>query len=474
MAFFNILQETGLIVRCLNLKHIRTVECVMKCGSYSEENKPLYPYTNLSYHLLRSEQSESETQRIFFIEMTNAPANKYQRRITLITGSAFHFFHDGIADVLAVFLPLWQASFGLSLTRVGLLVTCFEGATGFFQIPAGFLGERFGERALLVVGTLITAISFMCQGFVEGLISLVSLLFVGGVGAAVQHPLASSMVSRAYNDNGRRMALGTYNFSGDIGKFLFPALAAVGLSQIGWRPVLAGLGFFGCTLTVTLFFILRYARVGGSAISEKDQNVALKTNDWGIVNKGAFSTLSVIGMVDTAVRIGMITFGPFLFIQKGIRVESVGFVLSLLFIGGAVGKFVCGALAERIGISPTIVITECITGFGILLLTVLSFPHIYFFLPVLGAALNGTSSVLYGTVADFVSPHRVARAFGLFYTFVISAAAVAPPIIGRASDMLGLDNSIRLIGWIALSTVPLAVFLSWQTVEVRKANQNIH
>jgi MFS family permease len=114
------------------------------------------------------------------------------------------------------------------------------------------------------------------------------------------------------------------------------------------------------------------------------------------------------------------------------------------------------------------VITECITGFGILILTVLPFPHIYFFLPVLGAALNGTSSVLYGTVADFVSPHRIARAFGLFYTFVIAAAAVAPPLMGRVSDSLGVDDSIRLIGWIALSTVPMAFILSRQTVKLRK------
>jgi len=400
--------------------------------------------------------------------------NKYQRRITLTTGGVFHFFHDGIADGLAVFLPLWQTSFGLSLTQVGLLVTCFEGATGFLQIPAGFLGERFGERTLLVVGTLVTAISFMCLGFVEGLVSLVFLLFVGGAGAAVQHPLASSMVSKAYNHNGRRMALGTYNFSGDIGKFLFPALAAVALFRIGWRPVCAGMGLFGCMLAVALFFILRHARVGGSELGEKNQKGASKTNDWGIVNKGAFSTLSVIGVVDTAVRVAMITFGPFLFIQKGLRAESVGFALSLLFIGGAAGKFICGALAERIGITATVVITECITGFGILLLTVLPFPHIYFFLPVLGAALNGTSSVLYGTVADFVSPHRVARAFGLFYTFVIAAAALAPPIMGRISEILGLGDSIRLIGWIALSTVPMALALARQTVELSKENQNIH
>jgi MFS family permease len=400
--------------------------------------------------------------------MTDTPAIKHQKRLTLFTGSAFHFFHDGIADGLAVFLPLWQASFGLSLTQVGLLVTCFEGFTGFFQIPAGFLGERFGERALLVAGTLVTAISFICLGFVEGLILLVILLSVGGVGAAVQHPLASSMVAKAYNHNGRRMALGTYNFSGDIGKFLFPAMAAMALSLIGWRPVCTGLGLFGCMLAVALYFILTPARIGGNGLSKIKQKRASKINDWGITNKGAFTTLSAIGMVDTGVRIGIIAFGPFLFIQKGLRAESVGFALSVLFIGGAAGKFICGVLAERVGIIATVVITECITGFGILLLPRLPFPHLYFFLPVLGAALNGTSSVLYGTVADFVSPARVARAFGLFYTFVIAAAAVAPPLMGRVSDILGLDDSIRLIGWIALSTVPMAFVLSRQTIRLRK------
>jgi MFS family permease len=78
--------------------------------------------------------------------------------------------------------------------------------------------------------------------------------------------------------------------------------------------------------------------------------------------------------------------------------------------------------------------------------------------------------VLYGTVADFVSPHRIARAFGLFYTFVIAAAAAAPPVIGWVSDIVGLDNSTRLIGWFALSTVPLAAVLFRQAKEQIKQN----
>jgi len=400
--------------------------------------------------------------------MENTPITKYQKKLSLASGSAFHIFHDGIADGLAVFLPLWQAAFGLSLTQVGLLVTCFEGATGLFQIPAGFLSERFGERVLLLWGTLMTAICFMFLGIAGGVLSLVLLLLVGGVGASVQHPLASSMISRAYEVNGRRVALGTYNFSGDIGKFLFPILAALTLPLLGWRSVCAGFGLFGCMLAVILFFILRQVSLGESVILDKSQGTAFNLSDWGIIHKGSFSTLSGIGIIDTAVRTALVTFGPFLFIQRGIQAEKVGFALALLFIGGAVGKFLCGVLTERIGIIPTVVITESITGGGILLLTVLPLPYIYFFLPVLGAALNGTSSVLYGTVADFVDPRRISRAFGLFYTFVIAAAAVAPPIMGGVSDRLGVNNSIRLLGWIALTTVPMAIVLSKQMARLKQ------
>ena len=111
-----------------------------------------------------------------------------------------------------------------------------------------------------------------------------------------------------------------------------------------------------------------------------------------------------------------------------------------------------------------------ITGFGILLLKVLSFPQIYFFWPVVGTALNKTSSVLYGTVGNFVSPRRIARAHGIFYTLGIAASALAPPIMGRLSDILGLDDSIRMMGWIASGTVPMAFVLAQPTVKLKKEN----
>lgn len=190
------------------------------------------------------------------------------------------------------------------------------------------------------------------------------------------------------------------------------------------------------------------------------EKVSGKFNGWGIENKKAFFTLSAIGFIDTAVRSALITFLPFLLINKGMQMESVGLALSLLFVGGALGKFVCGILAEKIGIIPSITITEAVTGLGIIYLYGSTLSGIFIFLPVLGIALNGTSSVLYGTVADFVLPTHTPRVFGLFYTAIIIGAALAPPVFGSLSDVSGVELTIAIIGMTALTTLPLAFVLS--------------
>jgi len=52
--------------------------------------------------------------------------------------------------------------------------------------------------------------------------------------------------------------------------------------------------------------------------------------------------LSAIQLIDSACRTGFLTFFPFLLIAKGASVASIGFGLSLVFVGGAAGKLVCG------------------------------------------------------------------------------------------------------------------------------------
>jgi len=384
--------------------------------------------------------------------------DKSRRRKVLLSGGLFHIFHDSIADGLAVLLPFWRTAFELSLTQVGLIVTCFESATALFQIPAGLLGERYGERRLLTFGTFITALCVMLLAFTGNIYHLGLLLIIGGLGAGVQHPLASAMVSKAYEDGNRRIALGTYNFTGDMGKFLFPAIAALVFSVAGWRQLCFGYGLMGVIMTAVLYLTLRRVQIGGA--DSQTVNAGRKSGGWGIENKRGFISLALIGFIDAAVRTSLITFLPFVLISKGMPIESGGLALSLLFIGGALGKFACGIMAEKIGIIRSIVITEAVTGLGIIYIYAAGLTWIFVFLPVLGMALNGTSSVLYGTVADFVSAFHVPRAFSLFYTAIIVAAALSPPVFGWVSDVAGIGFTVICVGLAALLTLPVTFILS--------------
>src|SRR5215475_675442 len=150
-----------------------------------------------------------------------------RRRAVLLLACWAHFVHDGFADILYVLLPVWAREFDLAFVQVGAIRTVYTGAMSLFQIPAGLLAERWGERRLLGLGTAVTGAGFVAAGWTGGFASLLAVLLVAGLGSGVQHPLSSTLVSTAYETGRRRAALGTYNFAGDLGKIAMPA--AVGL-----------------------------------------------------------------------------------------------------------------------------------------------------------------------------------------------------------------------------------------------------
>ena len=159
-------------------------------------------------------------------------------------------------------------------------------------------------------------------------------------------------------------------------------------------------------------------------------------------------------------RNALLTFLPFLLLRKGIPAAQIGFALTLLFAGGAVGKFACGVLAEWFGIIPMVVGTEVLTSAGILCLIWFPTSVIWVLLPLVGIVLNGTSSVLYATVAEIISPMARSRGYGLYYAITLGSGAVSPMIYGLLTDSLGLSFTIISAALMVLLTIPLSRYLS--------------
>jgi MFS family permease len=81
------------------------------------------------------------------------------------------------------------------------------------------------------------------------------------------------------------------------------------------------------------------------------------------------------------------------------------------------------------------------------------------FLPLLGMVLNGTSSVLYGTVPELAPKGNTGRAFALFYTGVIGSGGLAPIAYGAIADHSSRMIGILLAAATAVLIVPLVLSL---------------
>ncbi|WP_455918149.1 MFS transporter [Pseudomonas cerasi] len=372
------------------------------------------------------------------------------RRRALIAGCSAHAVHDGLTDVIYVLLPIWQAQFALSYAQIGLLRGAYSAMMAVFQLMASRAARRWGRLPLLVGGTALAGVAYLLVGQATSLSLLLLALLLGGLGASTQHPLASSMITDAYEDGGGvKQALSQYNFSGDIGKTLIPGVVGLLLSVVSWRASATLLGLLGLAAAGLLWWLVP-AQVRESGATKKARPPG------GTGSVAGLRALILTGTLDSAVRMGFLTFLPFLLQAKGAGTAGIGLALTMLFIGGAFGKLLCGYLGARIGMMKTVWLTEPSTALLIVTAVYLPLSGLMVMLPLLGLALNGTSSVLYGAVPDLASAGKREQAFAVFYTGTIGGGALAPVVFGGVGDALGVPVAVMVLAVMLLVTLPLA------------------
>lgn len=374
-------------------------------------------------------------------------------RRTLVAACVAHATHDGLSDLVYVFLPVWQQSFLLGYVWLSVLRSAYALTLAALQIPAASLSLKIRPVYVLVISTAVTALGWALAGVAGGAVSLAAALAIAGLGASAQHPVASAMVSRAYASAAKR-PLGIYNFAGDVGKSVLPACAAVLLTWGSFQQVAmvyAGIGLLAALSIAALLGRGAASPAPKARRSDTDANQSAS-------NPGAFKALLCCAVLDSAVRMGFLTFLPFIIKAHGGSLAEIGASLTLVFIGGAIGKFCCGWMADAWGSVRTIMLTEVLTALLIVLVLMAPLYGAMLALPLLGVVLNGTSSVLYGAVTDVVDGARLEKAFSVFYTGTIGSGALAPVLYGFLGDHIGIAAAVIVIAVTAgLSFLPVTL-----------------
>ena len=169
--------------------------------------------------------------------------------------SAAHFMSHYYIILLAPLMPFVRDEYQVTYTEIGLAFAAFNIVTAVFQTPAGFLVDRLGARALLILGLAIGATSFVTAGLVDSFWVMIAMFAIAGMGNTVYHPADYTLLSQHVPADRIGQAFSLHTFAGMLGSAVAPASLLVMQSSWGWRGAFIGAGVLGFAVALLLLLV---------------------------------------------------------------------------------------------------------------------------------------------------------------------------------------------------------------------------
>ncbi len=171
---------------------------------------------------------------------------------------------------LANTAPLISQEFGFSRVTMGVIFSAFVWAYALFQVPGGWMGDRFGPRKVLTsIMTYRTVIAALTT-IAAGVSSFWAVRFMLGVGEAGAFPTATRGMQLWFPREERGFVQGISHAASRFGAAIGPPLAVVIMIRYGWRMVFYVIGVI--SLVWSIVFVLTYRNApeehGGVSRSE--------------------------------------------------------------------------------------------------------------------------------------------------------------------------------------------------------------
>ncbi len=384
-----------------------------------------------------------------------------KRSILLWMCCLTHAVQDGLSAAVYVLLPVLAQSLGLNLGEVGLFKGLKSLAQGLLEIVSGLASERFGDAVLLVFGLVVAGSGYLLFSLADGATGVLVCLILVGVGTAFQHAPSSALVSRAYAAGGRRGALGLYNSSGDAGKLAFTTSFSLAIGAgLAWSSATFAFGLLAMLAAAIVLVGLRaQIRAARNRSAPTRSATGEAAGGWGILDRQGFAALLAVVFLDSMVQAGALTFAAFLMLAKGVPLYIATFAATAILIGGMFGKAICGFLADRIGVRTAFTLVQLLTGLGIAAAVFTPGYWAYALLPFLGVVLQGSTSITYSMVNDFVHESRASRGFALVYAASSFSSVAGPLSFGLIGDAHGIEAAMLVMAGVAVLAIPPCLYL---------------
>jgi MFS family permease len=253
--------------------------------------------------------------------------------------------------------PSIKTDLGLTDAQMGYVFSAFTFAYALFEVPSGWLADRFGARVMLARIVVWWSAMTAATGLAGGFASLVLLRFLFGVGEAGVLPSMARAYGRWLPQRERGRAFGLTIMAAALGGAATQPLVVALLERLSWRqafPVFGAVGLFWAAAWYAWFRDdpRRHRGVNEAELAEIgcDPETPHPPVPWGVLVRDR-GMLALCGMYFCAIYgwYFYLTWLPtYLLRARGFDLHAVGWLAALPLLAIAAGSLVGGALADRL------------------------------------------------------------------------------------------------------------------------------
>jgi MFS transporter, FSR family, fosmidomycin resistance protein len=383
-------------------------------------------------------------------------------QVLALVGSGHAVSHFYMLALPPLF-PILRDQLDVGYAALGLLVTAFNVATGFTQVPAGFLVDRFGARRLLLLGLAIMGAAMTALGFAPSYGLMLVLMAAAGIGNSVFHPANYAILSASVDHAWLGRAFGIHTFTGFIGFVLAPGGMIALAALVGWRGALVAAGLLA-------FAVLGAMLLGSHVLRDEAKTPAGPRRTAAPSARSFLLTAPILLLFSFYVLNAMFTSGMQSFSVTalnglhGVDLAFANIILTGFLIAASAGVLLGGMIADHTEryVLVTVAAFAAIAGL-MLAVAVLPLPAaillgVFVLVGLIQGSVRTSRDML---VRQVTPPGATGRVFAFVMTGINVGGAITPVLFGLLLDHGAPQFVFLMMAAFALAVTGIVVLVQW-------------
>jgi FSR family fosmidomycin resistance protein-like MFS transporter len=352
-----------------------------------------------------------------------------------------HFIGDFYYSFVNPLLPVFLDKYSLTLTQVGLIGGISRLFAFIVQPWVGYFADRFQTRFFVLGGPLVTVIFISLVGIAPNFMILVFFICLGAIGTSMFHPTSAGMVS-TYSGRNYGFSMSIFNMGGTLAFGVGPLFITYFVStyDLGASPFTM---VFGLVMVAILFKMTPFP------LQESLGNLGLVGTIKEVLGKvwKSIVLIWVIMVLRAFVTQSFMTFIPVLYAKEGYSLVTIGSLVSIMTVAGAISGLLAGHLSDRFGYKPVFHAAHTLATPSLYLLLYL--PGNWVFLSAFWMGFFSMATLPLGlAMALELAPKGKSIIASLMMGLAFGTGGMIIPLAGKLADIFSIRSVLFFLAMI--------------------------